>query len=132
VATTSKVADPSVQLPDVSAPSDAPAAPAVVTAAAPPSVPSAGALSTTFTPDLTLERVRHLLATFAAERDWDQYHQPRNLSVTEQRPLCACVRVRVRVDAPASSCSLLVLCLRMCVVLMSMSVSLSLKWSLLA
>ncbi|XP_006896671.1 PREDICTED: dCTP pyrophosphatase 1 [Elephantulus edwardii] len=37
----------------------------------------AGAFS--FSPEPTLEDIRQLHAEFAAERDWDQFHQPRNL-----------------------------------------------------
>ncbi|ELW66354.1 dCTP pyrophosphatase 1 [Tupaia chinensis] len=33
----------------------------------------------TFSPEPTLEDIRRLHAEFAAERDWDQFHQPRNL-----------------------------------------------------
>ncbi|KAK2488806.1 hypothetical protein MC885_003537 [Smutsia gigantea] len=32
-----------------------------------------------FSPEPTLEDIRCLHAEFAAERDWDQFHQPRNL-----------------------------------------------------
>ncbi|XP_006103527.1 dCTP pyrophosphatase 1 [Myotis lucifugus] len=32
-----------------------------------------------FSPEPTLEDIRRLHAEFAAERDWDQFHQPRNL-----------------------------------------------------
>ncbi|XP_008065917.1 dCTP pyrophosphatase 1 [Carlito syrichta] len=33
----------------------------------------------TFSPEPTLEDIRRLHAEFAAERDWDQFHKPRNL-----------------------------------------------------
>ncbi|XP_037669550.1 dCTP pyrophosphatase 1-like [Choloepus didactylus] len=33
----------------------------------------------TFSPEPTLEDIRRLHAEFAAERDWGQFHQPRNL-----------------------------------------------------
>ncbi|XP_003930125.1 dCTP pyrophosphatase 1 [Saimiri boliviensis] len=32
-----------------------------------------------FSPEPTLEDIRRLHAEFAAERDWEQFHQPRNL-----------------------------------------------------
>nr|XP_004671074.1 dCTP pyrophosphatase 1 [Jaculus jaculus] len=32
-----------------------------------------------FSPEPTLEDIRRLHAQFAAERDWDQFHKPRNL-----------------------------------------------------
>ncbi|XP_053782706.1 dCTP pyrophosphatase 1 [Desmodus rotundus] len=32
-----------------------------------------------FSPEPTLEDIRRLHAEFAAERDWDQFHKPRNL-----------------------------------------------------
>ncbi|XP_038619348.1 dCTP pyrophosphatase 1 [Tachyglossus aculeatus] len=32
-----------------------------------------------FSPEPTLEDIRRLHAEFASERDWDQFHQPRNL-----------------------------------------------------
>ncbi|XP_048188063.1 dCTP pyrophosphatase 1 [Perognathus longimembris pacificus] len=38
---------------------------------------AAGAFS--FSPEPTLEDIRRLHAEFAAERDWNQFHQPRNL-----------------------------------------------------
>ncbi|XP_006872036.1 PREDICTED: dCTP pyrophosphatase 1 [Chrysochloris asiatica] len=41
-----------------------------------------GAVATgpfSFSPEPTLEDIRRLHAEFAAERDWDQFHQPRNL-----------------------------------------------------
>jgi dCTP diphosphatase len=32
-----------------------------------------------FSPELTLEQLRKKIRTFVEERDWDQYHSPRNL-----------------------------------------------------
>jgi len=32
-----------------------------------------------FDPALSLEQVRQLMSNFARERDWEQYHTPRNL-----------------------------------------------------
>uniref|UniRef100_A0A8C2W275 dCTP pyrophosphatase 1 n=2 Tax=Chinchilla lanigera TaxID=34839 RepID=A0A8C2W275_CHILA len=40
---------------------------------------TAAAGSFRFSPEPTLEDIRRLHAEFAAERDWDQFHQPRNL-----------------------------------------------------
>uniref|UniRef100_A0A8C9PMV7 dCTP pyrophosphatase 1 n=1 Tax=Spermophilus dauricus TaxID=99837 RepID=A0A8C9PMV7_SPEDA len=40
---------------------------------------AAAAGSFSFSPEPTLEDIRRLHAEFAAERDWDQFHQPRNL-----------------------------------------------------
>ncbi|XP_020013396.1 dCTP pyrophosphatase 1 [Castor canadensis] len=40
---------------------------------------TAAAGSFSFSPEPTLEDIRRLHAEFAAERDWDQFHQPRNL-----------------------------------------------------
>ncbi|KAG2501774.1 hypothetical protein HYH03_000274 [Edaphochlamys debaryana] len=51
--------------------------------------PEAG--SSRFREDVTLESLRQRLADFAAERDWDQYHTPRNLllaMVGEAGELC--------------------------------------------
>lgn len=33
----------------------------------------------TFTPEPTLEEIRHMQAKFTDERNWNQFHQPRNL-----------------------------------------------------
>lgn len=32
-----------------------------------------------FSPELTMEQIRQMQAQFTDERDWDQFHQPRNL-----------------------------------------------------
>ncbi|EDM17294.1 rCG39783, isoform CRA_b [Rattus norvegicus] len=40
---------------------------------------SAAAGPFSFSPEPTLEDIRRLHAEFAAERDWEQFHQPRNL-----------------------------------------------------
>ncbi|EDL17523.1 RIKEN cDNA 2410015N17, isoform CRA_a [Mus musculus] len=40
---------------------------------------SAAARPFRFSPEPTLEDIRRLHAEFAAERDWEQFHQPRNL-----------------------------------------------------
>ncbi|XP_078284312.1 glutamyl-tRNA(Gln) amidotransferase subunit B, mitochondrial [Rhinoraja longicauda] len=40
---------------------------------------SAGRDRTGFSPELTMERIRQMQAQFTDERDWDQFHQPRNL-----------------------------------------------------
>ncbi|KAK7804132.1 hypothetical protein U0070_020734 [Myodes glareolus] len=40
---------------------------------------SAAAGPFSFSPESTLEDIRRLHAEFAAERDWAQFHQPRNL-----------------------------------------------------
>ncbi|XP_042522684.1 dCTP pyrophosphatase 1 [Dipodomys spectabilis] len=40
---------------------------------------TAAAGSFSFSPEPTLEDIRRLHAEFAAERDWNQFHQPRNL-----------------------------------------------------
>ncbi|XP_029297039.1 glutamyl-tRNA(Gln) amidotransferase subunit B, mitochondrial [Cottoperca gobio] len=38
-----------------------------------------GAESFTFTPEPTIEDIRRMQAEFTDERDWNQFHQPRNL-----------------------------------------------------
>ncbi|KAI5764041.1 DCTPP1 [Gulo gulo luscus] len=40
---------------------------------------TAGTCPFSFSPEPTLEDIRRLHAEFAAERDWGQFHQPRNL-----------------------------------------------------
>ncbi|CAE6924359.1 Dctpp1 [Symbiodinium natans] len=51
------------------------------------------AARTIFSEDISLEQLRRELADFARERDWDQFHSPRNLAlalVGEVGELCEC------------------------------------------
>ncbi|OQR93448.1 XTP3-transactivated A protein [Achlya hypogyna] len=50
-----------------------------------------------FEPTLTLEGLRHKIADFADERNWNQYHTPRNLLLAmtgEVGELCECFQWR--------------------------------------
>ena len=46
-----------------------------------PAAKRAKIFSTTFSPSPDLESLRSQQAAFAAARDWDQFHTPRNLAL---------------------------------------------------
>ena len=62
-----------------------------------------------FSAGVSLEDLRREQATFAKEREWDQFHTPRNLAfalVGEVGELCECFQVSFLNDNPACRFSL--------------------------